>query len=464
MQAAGGRVLLGFVYPGGTGLALIVRKRGWYRLMLFRRVAFHTLFYIALTAGGGHLHAAQHQANPQNYRALLQKLQPGDEVVLEPGVYRRGLPLHDVRGTAEQPIVIRGPVSGAPAIFVAREGANTVSLLNTEHVVIRNLILDGSLLSVDAVKAEGSRACKAVHHITLQDLLITGHGIDQQIVGISTQCPAWNWVIRSNIIIGAGTGLYLGGSDGSKPFVGGLIEHNIVLDTLGYNMQIKHQIERTAGIGMPTEPGKTVIRQNLFVKSSNAAKDKLARPNLLLGHFPWQGPGSDDIYEVTDNVFFCNATEALLQGEGNVTLRGNVLLNPAGVGVAIQPHNDVPKNIDITRNFIATAGRGVSLVKPSPQHRQTMADNVSIAAEPPPDKTANTPATLSDFATPLAHWLEGNNAFEPLARTAARICSPAANSELRDHPVCALVAVLNAPRNAAAVKTLDAIARKRCVP
>lgn len=432
--------------------------------MLFRCVAFQTLFCIVLTAGGGHLHAAQHQANPQNYRALLQKLQPGDELVLEPGIYQRGLPLHDLRGTAEQPIVIRGPGSGTPAVLMAREGANTVSLLNTEHVVIRSLVLEGSQLGVAAVKAEGSRACKAVHHITLQDLLITGHGADQQIVGISSQCPAWNWVIRGNIIIGAGTGLYLGGSDGSKPFVGGLIEHNIVLDTLGYNMQIKHQIERSAGIGMPGEPTKTVIRQNLFAKSHNAAKDKLARPNVLLGHFPRQGPGSDDVYDVTDNVFFCNATEALFQGEGNVTLRGNVLLNPAGVGVAIQPHNDVPKNIDITRNFIATTGRGVSLVKPSPQHRQTMADNVSISAEPSPDKTNNTPGALPDFATPLAHWLDGNNAFEPLARTAERICSPAANSELRDHPVCALVALLNAPRNAAAVKTLDTLARKRCVP
>src|SRR5262245_44339929 len=80
--------------------------------------------------------AAQLQANPQTYRSLLPKLQAGDELVLEPGVYRNGLPLHGMQGTAAQPIVIRGPVNGAPAVFMARSGANTVSLAHTAHVQV----------------------------------------------------------------------------------------------------------------------------------------------------------------------------------------------------------------------------------------------------------------------------------------------------------------------------------------
>lgn len=447
--------------------------------MATRRLALYALIGCALgtfcAAGGPH--AAQLQANPQTYRALLKNLQPGDELVLAAGVYGNGLPLHGMQGTAAQPIVIRGPASGAPAVLAAREGANTVSLLNTAHVVIRNLTLDGKLLEVAAVKAEGSRACKAVHHITLQDLFIVGHGVDQQIVAISSQCPAWNWVIRGNIILGAGTGLYLGGSDGSKPFAGGLIEHNIVLDTLGYNLQIKHQIERAnASGGMPGEPTKTVIRHNIFSKSDNAAKDKLARPNVLVGHFPRQGPGSDDVYEVTENLFFCNPTEALFQGEGNVSLRGNVFINPAGAGVAIQPHHDVPKNIDIARNFVATAGRAVALVKPSPQHRQSIADNRLIEPPPSPDATSEAPTPAPDFAAALAQWLDGAGASAraPLARTAQRLCAAdtessyarnqRAQSELRDHPVCALMALFYAPRNLPAVQTLDALSRKRCAP
>ena len=67
-------------------------------------------------------------------------------------------------------------------------------------------------------------------------------GGNQQVVGISTNgAPTWNWTIRGNTIIGAGTGMYLGNSDGANPFVAGVIERNVVRDTIGYNLQIKHQ-------------------------------------------------------------------------------------------------------------------------------------------------------------------------------------------------------------------------------
>ncbi|MBK7696343.1 MAG: hypothetical protein IPI30_19105 [Saprospiraceae bacterium] len=53
-------------------------------------------------------------------------------------------------------------------------------------------------------KAEGT-AGNWAHHVTIEKLNIVNCGVDQQAVGISTKCPAWNWIIRSNIIIGAGT-------------------------------------------------------------------------------------------------------------------------------------------------------------------------------------------------------------------------------------------------------------------
>ncbi|MBK9641722.1 MAG: hypothetical protein IPO72_10660 [Saprospiraceae bacterium] len=55
---------------------------------------------------------------------------------------------------------------------------------------------------VDAVKAEGT-AGNWAHHVTIEKLNIVNYGVDQQAVGISTKCPTWNWIIRSNIIIGA---------------------------------------------------------------------------------------------------------------------------------------------------------------------------------------------------------------------------------------------------------------------
>jgi hypothetical protein len=229
---------------------------------------------------------------------------------------------------------------------------------------------------------------------------------------------------------------------------------------------------------MPAAPGVTVIRHNLFAKSANSSRNELARPNLLLGHFPPHGPGSDDVYEVTGNLFFCNPTEALAQFEGNVTARGNVLINPAGDGMHIQPHHDVPKNIDVTQNFFATAGRTIGLVKPSPAHRQAIRDNTLIApAQQVAGEQAAQPA-LPPFAAALAHWLEAHEParFAPLLAVADRMCSRAADTppsrsvwrqhELRDHPVCTLMRLMRAPRtaarDAALLREIETASRKAC--
>ena len=65
--------------------------------------------------------------------------------------------------------------------------------------------------------------------------------------------------------------MYFGNSDGTSPFVDGLIEHNLVVDTIGYNMQIKHQLPRPTNVGLPTGDSRTIIRHNVFSKQNNAA-------------------------------------------------------------------------------------------------------------------------------------------------------------------------------------------------
>ena len=85
------------------------------------------------------------------------------------------------------------------------------------------------------------------------------------------------------------------------------------MDTIGYNMQIKHQNPRPTNIGMPTGPSKTIIRHNVFSKADNSIGSS-PRPNLLVGHFPLSGPGVDDVYEIYGNFFYQNPTEALFSG------------------------------------------------------------------------------------------------------------------------------------------------------
>jgi len=89
-----------------------------------------------------------------NYREQLRRLQPGDRLLLEPGNDLQGLPLHDLSRQAGQPIVIEAANLAIMPRFIARPRANTVSLVDARHLVLRHLELDGRNRPVDAVKEE----------------------------------------------------------------------------------------------------------------------------------------------------------------------------------------------------------------------------------------------------------------------------------------------------------------------
>ncbi len=307
----------------------------------------------------GYVQADIFEGTPDNYRELLKGLRPGDTLLLVPGEYRQGLPVHNLNGEKERPIVISGQKGGTHPVFLARPGHNTVSIVDAGFVTIRNLELNGQGLPVDGVKAEGH--AEWAHHITLENLIIRGHDNNQQTVGISTKCPAWGWVIRSNIISGAGTGMYLGNSDGSDPFVDGLIEYNFIANTTGYNLQIKHQRVRSDTSGIPTGKSTTIIRHNVFIKEEGGAKGPMARPNVLVGHWPLEGAGSEDMYLIHSNFFYQNPGEALFQGEGNVALYNNLMVNTHGDAVNIRPHNDIPRAMSVFYNTVVATGSGIKV-------------------------------------------------------------------------------------------------------
>ena len=322
--------------------------------------------------------ATDYRAGPDEYREQLRRLQPGDRLLLKPGDYHQGLPLHDLSGYSDQPIIIEALYPSAPLPrFIARPGANTVSLINVRYLVLRYLELDGRNVPVDAIKAEGHS--RFADFITLEHLHIHDHAAAQQNVGISTKCPALGWVVRNNRIERVGTGMYFGDSDGSDPFVGGVIEANRVSHTLGYNLQIKHQKTRPSDFG---DRHDTVIRYNVFSKQ-DAQPSPQARPNVLLGHFPLTGTGSADRYLVYGNLFLHNPTEALFQAEGRVTAYGNVFINGSGDAIHVQPHNDVPRDMDIFSNTVLASGTGIQVRQgEGAVFRQRLIANVVAAAIP----------------------------------------------------------------------------------
>ncbi|HGY91546.1 MAG TPA: hypothetical protein ENK43_10270 [Planctomycetes bacterium] len=274
-------------------------------------------------------------ATPKDYERKIRRLKPGMTLHLQPGTYENGMRLVGLHGNPALPLRIEGEKG---VLFLARKGRNTIQLTDASYIEISSLTLDGRGLDVDGIKAGGNTK-KGVHHITIEDCVIRGYGSWQFNVGISTKVPAWDWIIRRNIIDAAGTGLYLGNSDGTQAFVGGLIEGNVVKNCLGYDMQIKHQIRRDRVPGMPKDRRVTTIRYNVFLKN-DVQGDKGDRPNLLVSGPPDDGPGSEDRYEIYGNLFAHNPREVLLQGAGRLRIHDNVFVDCADLAIRIRPHHE----------------------------------------------------------------------------------------------------------------------------
>lgn len=303
--------------------------------------------------------AATLRANPSDYRALLDTLQPGDTLALGPGTYSR-LNLIRQNGTPEAWITIQGPPSGPPAVIAGEPGHNTIEILDSSYVAIENLRIDSRGIPGAFGISARHHEDNLTHHIRIEGNTLVGQNASQQTDGISTKTPTWGWVIRYNRIIGAGTGIYLGESDGTQPFVAGIVEHNLIQDTIGYNMEIKDQVQIPAVPGMPLTPTTTIIRNNVFIKNDQRSPDG-DRPNLLVGAFPASDAGSLNMYEIYGNYFFHNHREALFQGSGRVSLHDNIFVDgPFQYAAVVLRRQNWPLQIaHVYNNTVYTSGRGI---------------------------------------------------------------------------------------------------------
>jgi hypothetical protein len=309
--------------------------------------------------------AAEVNTNPSQYRKHLSSLKPGDTLNLEPGKYPR-LTITGLNGTATAWITVKGPASGPPAVITGEPGYNTVEIVNSSFVAIENLRIDSQgIEGAFGISAKGG-AGNLTHDIRIEGNILVGQGAEQQTVGISTKTTTWGWVIRNNQILGAGTGIYLGNSDGTQPFVNGVIENNLIQDTIGYNMEIKDQISIPEVRGMPTETTSTIIRNNVFIKDDRPSPEG-DRPNLLVGAFPRTGTGSRNLYEIYGNFFLHNHREALFQGSGRISLHDNVFADgpPDYPAVVLMRQNFPLRVAYVYNNTVYTTERGIHFENPA---------------------------------------------------------------------------------------------------
>lgn len=356
-------------------------------------------------------------ATPSNYKSVLGTLQPGDTMLLAPGNYP-ALYISGRRGTSSQCIFITGPTTGAPAVIQGVAGNNTVEIVNSSFLALENLTIDS--LGIDGafgISAKG--LSNLTHDILIQGNTLVGQGASQQTDGISTKSPTWGWVIRQNRIIGAGTGIYLGNSDGSDPFVAGVIEDNLIENPIGYCMEIKYQLPWPSVSGMPTSPTSTIIRNNVFIKNDQPSPDG-SRPNLLVGGFPSSGAGSSNLYEIYGNFFYHNPREALFQGSGRISFHDNVLVD-GQYAAAVFRNQDLPLVLAyVYNNTIYSTQSGIyfgSLASAG----DAVIGNLVFAATPISGAIAHQADNITDTFANAAHYVNspsftlGSMNFYPLA-------------------------------------------------
>jgi hypothetical protein len=327
---------------------------------------------------------------------MIGGLVPGDTLVLTAGEYPR-LTIANLAGAPGRCITITGPAGDRPAVIFGEIGNKTVEIIDSSYIVVSNLVIDGrGLPGADGIKALASPH-PATHHVVLDGNLIIGAGANQQTDGITTKIPTWNWIIRRNTILSAGTALYLGDSDGTAPFIAGLIENNLVVDPIGYGMQIKYQIARPELPGTPERAQATIIRNNVFKKSGRASPEG-NRPNLLVGGFPEEGAGSNDLYQIYGNLLIDNPREALFQGSGRISFHDNVLIGGEPAAAVFRDHDLPLKLAEVFDNKIYSPHTGIEFGSPARQG-QSVFGNVIFAETP---------------ITGLVHGESGNIALEPV--------------------------------------------------
>lgn len=302
-------------------------------------------------------------ADTSNYKTIIPTLIPGDLLKLKAGTYT-AIRLSNLHGNASNWIVIESEDHGNPAIFKGDSSNNVMELRGLSYLAIRNLKFDGLNNDASFGISAGGGDTQASHHIRIENNEFVRFSGGQQQDAISTKSAAWNWVIRGNRVMDAGTGFYFGNSNGTNPFVAGVIENNFIQNTLGYNMEIKYQKPRPTLAGMPTSTQKTIIRNNVFMKA-NLPSPSGERPNVLVGGFPDTGAGVNDIYEIYGNLFYDNPTgEAHLQVSGRVAIYNNIFVKGSTYAIRLQNHDLPLKLAHIFNNTIYDVPTGISVGSP----------------------------------------------------------------------------------------------------
>jgi hypothetical protein len=282
----------------------------------------------------------------EEFEALANALQPGDELILHGGTYsQNGRRAVTVKGTADRPILIRAATGEVPLLTRPadkRDRQNNIEFVDCAHLVIRGLRFQGGSSGVRFIRG---------HHVTFEECEIFETG-NNALTMNSGDCHAF--VIRRNHIhhtglsaSGAteGEGMYIGCHTGSCRTTDSLIEGNYI-----------HHLRSTSdggndGIEIKFGSHGNIVRNNVIHDPSIGRK--------YPGIFVYGGGPGPNVVE--GNVIW-NAGEGI-QVVSDAIVRNNIVFNCAATGITAGPHAAVSRvrNATIINNTIFNAPVGVRM-------------------------------------------------------------------------------------------------------
>lgn len=278
------------------------------------------------------------QAGPaDDVEALMNSLQPGDELVLADGTYTLTGRFGVVLAASESaPILIRA-AEGARPHFHRPDASNNIWDLQASHVEVRGLEFSGGSagLRFEAGQYVTIRDCE-IHDTA--DVALRMNDVGQvyesmRIIG--------NEIHHTN---GTGEGMYLGCNNNGCQLANTLIERNHVHHT--------NQSSVSQGDGIEIKEGSygNVIRDNV-VHDTNY-------PCILTYSAAGNGPAN-----LIERNLLWNCGDHGIQSAADATIRNNIILGAAADGIAMQPHQSgAPTNLSVVHNtVIAPANDALSL-------------------------------------------------------------------------------------------------------
>ncbi len=164
-----GPLLIRFLMPCfAHGLSVRVAE------LLERSVTMHfvlrtTLILTLLVTGGSVFADVVHVATAAELRQAIGSAVPGSIIEVSPGNYSGEMGFGNLHGTENLPIVIR---AADPQLLPVIEGGGTgMQFSSVSHLVLRDLIFDGSQLNGINID-DGGSGQQLSHHIKLQNLVL----------------------------------------------------------------------------------------------------------------------------------------------------------------------------------------------------------------------------------------------------------------------------------------------------